>query len=89
MSAAPTDAQPYNKATVWDTELASRDDALLDLRGVVPEYLLRDQFMKLRNTTVTLTVEWMVIPWVGSTTLERGASVTFHTPDEYFGVINV
>ena len=78
-----TEKVPYNTATIWDTMILSKEKAKLQLTDEKVEYLLMDFGRHLRGNEVELTVEWMVIPWSGATTVQRGNSTKFVLPSDY------
>ena len=78
-----TDKVPYNTATIWDTMITNKEKAHLQLTNERLEYLLMDFGRHLKGNEVELTVEWMVIPWAGTTTVQRGNSTKFILPEEY------
>ncbi|KAL7711876.1 microsomal signal peptidase 23 kD subunit [Entamoeba marina] len=77
-----TNKIPLNNATIWDTMIRNKKNAHLVLKNEPMEYPLVDFSKDLRGKDVTLTVEWMVIPWTGETKVERGSTTTFTIPNE-------
>ena len=62
-----------------------KNKAHLELKNERIEYPMIDFTKKnLKGNNVTLTVEWMVIPYTGTTTVERGATASFEVPKDYF-----
>ncbi|EDR23021.1 microsomal signal peptidase 23 kD subunit, putative [Entamoeba dispar SAW760] len=74
---------PHNTATVWDTMIRKKERAHLQLTNERIEYPLVSVHNNLLGKEVNLTVEWMVIPWSGATTVEHGNSTTFVLPTEF------
>ncbi|GAB1224707.1 hypothetical protein ENUP19_0216G0026 [Entamoeba nuttalli] len=74
---------PYNTATVWDTMIKKKEKAHLHLTNERIEYPLVSSHNSLLGKEVELTVEWMVVPWAGATTVEHGNSTKFVLPTEF------
>ncbi|ELP93325.1 microsomal signal peptidase 23 kD subunit, putative [Entamoeba invadens IP1] len=78
-----TEKTPMNIATVWDTMIRKRENAHLVLKNEKIEYTLMDFGKELKGKTVNLTVEWMTVPWSGSTSIRKGNTTTFVLPEQY------
>ena len=77
-----------NQVVLWDTIIRRVKDAKLKLENTNTKYNFWDDGNGLKgNTNVTLTLNWNVIPYVGTMPLKRATgSHSFSFPSEYASV---
>lgn len=78
-----TKINSVNQVSIWDRVVESKEAAMLKLPYVRNKYKLVDQGANLRGLPVNLTLEWRIMPIVGSMSYGRRTFEGFTMPEEY------
>ncbi|KAI8593447.1 signal peptidase 22kDa subunit [Geranomyces variabilis] len=75
-----TPAHPTNQVVIWDDLITAKEDAEIDLRNQLSEYMTSDMGNKLAGIKANLSLHWNIMPHVGILTKERSGSVPLVFP---------
>lgn len=60
-----------HRASLWDSLVVKKSQALFELESKVPEYKLIDPDLDLRDNQVNFTLNWDIHPWIGLVTRKQ------------------
>mmetsp|Transcript_92249 Transcript_92249/g.261151 ORF Transcript_92249/g.261151 Transcript_92249/m.261151 type:complete len:190 (-) Transcript_92249:106-675(-) len=73
-----------NEVTLWDRIAADETEALLSMKQLSVEYLLRDQYNELRGRNIRLHIRYRTMPITGIMWTKELATVDFVASNKYF-----
>ncbi|KAI8919876.1 signal peptidase 22kDa subunit [Powellomyces hirtus] len=75
-----TPTHPTNQIVIYDDIITSKDDAEIDLRNQLSEYMASDMSHKLAGINATLSLHWNTMPHVGILMADRKGSTPLVFP---------
>merc|ERR1740117_1150263 len=72
-----------NQVVIWDKIITEKENAKLELTNVPNKYYLTDQRDELRNTEITLSLRWDIMPITGVLAEHQQGNYTHTLPSKY------
>ncbi|KAJ3010551.1 hypothetical protein HKX48_007336 [Thoreauomyces humboldtii] len=69
-----------NQIVIWDDIITTREDAEIDLRNQLSEYMASDMSNKLAGIEATLSLHWNIMPHVGMLFVDSAGSIPLVFP---------